>query len=792
MCYHYCCSFHAKPAHALHLFTSLRRSGFTMEKENVVAASSAKTQQQKQPAAAAAAAAAAEGESTASSSASSSAAHMFVFSNNKAGMGSVDKERVNRIIYEMSKNSSYFKQAKLQDDKLDQKVAEMRVKLRALDAVRKAQLTRQADKIATELERQRQLDEVCLVIDMDMFYAAVEVRDRPELADKPVAVGGESMISTTNYHARLKGVRSAMPGFIGRKLCPELVFVKPDYEKYTVVAEQIREIFREYDPRMRSYSLDEAYLNVTRVLTERLGLDGSNAPAGTKEAGVAAAAARAAAAVTPEHVCSGTYEAEADTSRRRSMGSSVENMYYGHEEDEEEARDGRSGERRSPRETRRVRLFEAARTLAEEIRARIREATKLTASVGIGPNFMLAKIASDWNKPDGQMCIGGDRAEVLRFLHDLPVRKIGGVGKVQEKCLREALGVVTCGDLFRERASVIHVMTSHTSRWLIKASLGIASADHDVATEQAQAVGAVTRKQISKERTFGELSAPRDLLNKCREICDSLAAEMATKGLEAKTVGLKVKTTKFQVRTQDSTGHAYVSSADDLFSAASALLQREIQGAAASAPGGKLRLRLMGVKASGFRGQAGAPILPGQATLDGFLSSKAAQGGCQGEDGSGNDGKRQQREGDMDTAAGVKQQPLGGGSRSSRPTSAAMEHPFVVAGQGRPVSRPRSKEVLWGVQPATGSPRSALLATSAAHVSCPVCGEQLGAASNAALNRHLDACLGVCAPAGEREGGGVGGGGTGRRRLKEDAFPKKRAKVSSAGIERFLTSSDLV
>ncbi|CAN0121043.1 unnamed protein product, partial [Hapterophycus canaliculatus] len=162
----------------------------------------------------------------------------------------------------------------------------MKIKLGALDDARKIQLTRQADRIATDLEAQRELDSVCLVIDMDMFYAAVEIRDRPELKDKPVAVGGESMISTTNYHARLKGVRSAMPGFIGRKLCPELVFVKPDYKKYTVVAEQIRDIFREYDPRMRSYSLDEAYLNVTNVLARRLGLDEPTSAAERKRAAV--------------------------------------------------------------------------------------------------------------------------------------------------------------------------------------------------------------------------------------------------------------------------------------------------------------------------------------------------------------------------------------------------------------------------------------------------------------------------------------------------------------------------
>lgn len=270
---------------------------------------------------------------------------------------------------------------------------------------------------------------------------------------------------------------------------------------------------------------------------------------------------------------------------------------------------------------------------------------------------------------------------------------------------------------------------------------------------------------------------------------------MATKGLEAKTVGLKVKTTEFQVRTQDSTGHAYVSSADDLFSAASALLQREIRGAAAAAsgPGGKLRLRLMGVKASGFRGQAGAPILPGQATLDGFLSSKATEGESQGGDESGNDGKRQQREEEVDTVEGVEGQPPGNFSIPSRPTPAETEHPFVVGGQGHPVCRPRSKELLRGVQPATCSPRGALLATTAAaSVSCPVCGEQLGAASNAALNRHLDACLGVCAPAGEGGGTGVGVGGAFRRRSKEDAFPKKRAKVSNAGIERFLAPKEFV
>eukprot|EP00752_Nemacystus_decipiens_P001960 g1886.t1 len=690
----------------------------------------------------------------------SNGAHMFVFSNAKSGMQGVDKDKVNRVIYEMSKNSSYFKQAQLQDKKVDSKVAEMKARLAELSDVRKAHLTRQADRMATEFEAQRDLDSVCLVVDMDMFYAAVEIRDRPELADKPVAVGGESMISTTNYLARLKGVRSAMPGFIGRKLCPELVFVTPDYNKYTLVAEKIRAIFREYDPRMRSYSLDEAVLNVTDFLTKKIGLNQPTAAPAEKDA-VAARGAQAekddarmprrsthapglpySGPGAPESTRrGGGLSADTDTGRRQAPGSDGKGIEEEEgEEEEEEEEGGGMTSGKSPREELRRRLFEAARALAEEIRGRIKEATKLTASVGIGPNFMLAKIASDWNKPDGQMCIGGDRAEVLRFLHDLPVRKIGGVGKVQEKCLREALGVFTAGDLFRERAACLHVMTAHTAQWLIKVSLGIASAEHDAATEQAQAVGAVTRKQISKERTFGELFRPQDLLSKCREICVSLAAEMATKGLEAKTVGLKVKTVSFQVRTLDSTGQTYVSSADELYSTAAALLRREIR----EAPRGRLRLRLMGVKASGFRGQAGAPTLPGQATLDGFLvtPSKTEQKEAveteeqevkekQAKDG---EQERRNRAGTGEKAAAQAVVAAGSETAAKR----------VKAGTAPPRAAPAQGLELWAVKStATGSQGTVTLATSATaatkatrSIACPVCGEELGAASNAALNRH--------------------------------------------------------
>jgi len=101
---------------------------------------------------------------------------------------------------------------------------------------------------------------------MDAFYANVEIRDDPHLKDVPLAVGDRNMILTTNYLARQFGVRSGVPGFLGQKLCKELVFVKPDYPKYRAVSEVMHSILRKYDPQMETVGLDEANLDVTEYL----------------------------------------------------------------------------------------------------------------------------------------------------------------------------------------------------------------------------------------------------------------------------------------------------------------------------------------------------------------------------------------------------------------------------------------------------------------------------------------------------------------------------------------------
>lgn len=123
-------------------------------------------------------------------------------------------------------------------------------------------------KIRLDVYRQeRNLTRTWLHVDMDMFYAACEIRDRPDLVDKPVAVGDYSMIQTTNYVARKFGVRSAMPGFMGKKLCPSLVFIKSDKEKYKRVSEnEFKLILRNFDPFLESIGLDEANLDITDYL----------------------------------------------------------------------------------------------------------------------------------------------------------------------------------------------------------------------------------------------------------------------------------------------------------------------------------------------------------------------------------------------------------------------------------------------------------------------------------------------------------------------------------------------
>lgn len=308
--------------------------------------------------------------------------------------------------------------------------------------------------------------EVFAVVDMDMFYAAVEIRDNPSLKEKPVAVGGMSMISTTNYVARKFGVRSAMPGFIAIKLCPDLVFVPLNSEKYRVASEKVMKVLAEYDPDLKSLSLDEAYLNITSLVEVR---------------------------------------------------QMAENK---------------------------LNKQELAEDIVEEMRKKVFEATGLTCSAGIGPTSLIAKIASEKKKPDGQFCVSFDRDSVISFVRELPIRKVPGIGKVTEKILKDGFGIETVEDIFQKRYEIEKLMTPATSDSLLRVSIGVSRSTFSFQTAEEG------RKSMSTERTVRKV---KDFVGMCK-IVHSLAEELVQSLKQEQLVGyvlsLKIKQTDFIVRNK--------------------------------------------------------------------------------------------------------------------------------------------------------------------------------------------------------------------------------------------------
>nr|XP_020659694.1 DNA polymerase kappa isoform X1 [Pogona vitticeps]XP_020659695.1 DNA polymerase kappa isoform X1 [Pogona vitticeps] len=455
---------------------------------------------------------------------------------NKAGMQGLDKEKINKIIMEASKQGSRFYENELKKDqqvnKRIEKMLELKNKITD-QQIMKAQL--QVDKIAMELDQRRDLSCTIVHIDMDAFYAAVEMRDNPDLRDKPIAVGSLNMLSTSNYHARRYGVRAAMPGFIAKKLCPHLIIVPLNFHKYKEVSKKVREILAEYDPYFMPVGLDEAYLNITEYLEERKNWDEDKR----------------------RHLIPTSSSTLNDEQEHQQSTAPVKSIVFGI----------------------------SAEDVVEEIRFRIEQKTGLTASAGIAPNMMLSKMCSDQNKPNGQYRIPPEREAVMNFIRDLAIRKVPGIGKVTEKMLK-ALGIVTCTDLYKQRA-LIYLLFSETSwRNFLEISLGLGSTHLERDGE---------RKSMSTERTFNEISATEQY-TLCKELCSDLAQDLKKEGLKARTVTLKLKNVNFEVKTRATTILSAVSTEEEIFAVAKDLLRLEMETVAPQ----PLRLRLMGVRVSGF------------------------------------------------------------------------------------------------------------------------------------------------------------------------------------------------
>ena len=178
-------------------------------------------------------------------------------------MEGIDKEKVQRIVFEMSKGTPHFRNEQRKEAAADLRTQRFLSERDALTPESLSAALWAADAHLALLERGRDLGHTWAHVDMDCFYAAVEALDDPSLRGAPFAVGGMSMISTASYEARRFGVRSAMPGFIAVRLCPQLRFVECNFAKYRAAADKVRSALRKFDPQIICPGLDEAYLDVT-------------------------------------------------------------------------------------------------------------------------------------------------------------------------------------------------------------------------------------------------------------------------------------------------------------------------------------------------------------------------------------------------------------------------------------------------------------------------------------------------------------------------------------------------
>ncbi|XP_078349395.1 LOW QUALITY PROTEIN: DNA polymerase kappa-like [Oculina patagonica] len=481
----------------------------------------------------------------------------------KAGMVGLDKEKINQIIFEASKGSRYFENELKKEKQVAERIAKQTACFEKLTHQQRREALETTNSIVKELEQTRDLSRTFVHIDMDAFYAAVEILDNPELRDKPMAVGSNAMLSTSNYPARRYGVRAAMPGFIAKKLCPELIIVPTHFDKYKEYSRQVQEILAEYDPNFAMASLDEAYLDLTEHLKER----------------------------------------QENKEKKRFFRSKNQ------DEPKLENEKDQDSEQTEQAEGDYVEFGNDAEEAVRELRFQIKQKTRLTASAGIAPNLMLAKVCSDRNKPNGQFFLEPDRDVVLKFVHSLPIRKISGIGRVSEQMLK-ALGIETCEDLYTKRDLLYLLHSPISFKFLIQVSLGLGNAF--IAADSK-------RKSIGTETTFSEISKPDELLEMCDKLCQSLAEDMKGKKLQGKTVTIKLKTVKFEVKSRSLSPLIPVSTYEEIFLAAKELLKNEINACFPD----PLRLRLMGVRLSNFQDTTSDSSKEAkQNTITGFLKQK--------------------------------------------------------------------------------------------------------------------------------------------------------------------------
>ena len=331
-------------------------------------------------------------------------------------------------------------------------------------------------------------------IDMDAFYASVEVRDNPKLAGLPIVIGGppnsRSVVCTASYPARKFGIRSAMACSVARRLCPEAIFIAPNFEKYSAVSRELREIFSRYSALVEPLSLDEAYLDVT------------NNPSG-----------------------------------------------------------------------------EYAVKIAQSIRECIHRETGLTASAGVAPNKMVAKICSDFHKPNGITVV--QPPQVASFMAPLPLRKIPGVGPVTEKFLLTK-GLDKCSSVLSSTEDQLTDLIGSRGSWIYAAARGIDTSPVETGSE---------RRSLGEEETFAvDLTQITDMNHALQRLSTSVHQSLQDSGYTGRTIQLKVKYSDFKTVTRRRSFDAVIGGADHIFATVQDLLT--------STDAGTRPVRLLGVSLS--------------------------------------------------------------------------------------------------------------------------------------------------------------------------------------------------
>lgn len=316
-------------------------------------------------------------------------------------------------------------------------------------------------------------------VDMDAFYASVEQLDNPELRGKPLAVGGSEhrgVVSAASYEARKFGVRSALSGTLAKKYCPELIFVRPRFDRYKEISNKIRNIFHDYTDLVEPLSLDEAYLDVT-------------------------------------------------VNKKGNPSASL---------------------------------------IAQEIRKRIYDELGLTASAGISINKFVAKVASDYNKPNGQKTIGPE--EVIPFLEQLPIRKFYGVGKVTTEKMYQ-LGIFTGLDLKNKSLEFLEKHFGKSGTFYYSVVRGI---------HNGQVKSNHIAKSVAAEHTFNEnLTSEIFMLEKLERIAGELERRLKKHNISGKTVTLKIKYSDFSLQTRSKTLPYFISDKALMLETAKELLFQE-------------------------------------------------------------------------------------------------------------------------------------------------------------------------------------------------------------------------